>query len=124
MRDPGSCQVDEGGLIAGGAFVRIRCQGVTIIRLVGAHFLAVGALLEVSLQTFATIAPWFGGGTTAGDGTRTCLCKCGNKVQILLEQEFKLFASCVHVEMQSGHWINDRCCSRCHRGGVGHVVVG
>jgi hypothetical protein len=62
-----------------------------------AHLLAVGALLEVCPQMFATSAPWFGGGTTAGVGTCTCLCKCGDKVQILLEQELELFALRVHV---------------------------
>ncbi len=71
-----------------------------------------------------TGAPQFGGGTTARVGARTRLCKCSNKVQILLEQEFELFALCFHVETQSGHRINDRCQGRCHCGGVDHVVVG
>ncbi len=89
----------------------------------GAHLLAVGALLEVCLQTFATGAPRFGGGTTAGVGSHTCLCKRGEEVQILLEQEFEPFALCFHVEMQGGHRIDNKYWGRCHRGGVGHVVA-
>ncbi len=75
----------------------------------GAHLLAVGALLEMCPQTFATSAPWFGGGTTAGVGTCICLRECSDKIQILLEQEFELFALCVQLQAQSGKRINDRC---------------
>ena len=63
----------------------------------GAHFLVVGALLEVCPQPFATNAPWFGGSTTARVGTHTPLCECGDEVQILLEQEFELLALRVDV---------------------------
>jgi hypothetical protein len=106
--DPGSCQVDKGALF-GETFVCVCCQGVIIIWLVGAHLLTVGALLEVCPQTFATSVPWFGGGTTAGVRTCICLWECDNKVQILLEQEFELFALCVHFQKQSGQRINNRC---------------
>jgi hypothetical protein len=91
---------------------------------VGAHLLAVGALLEVCLQTFAASAHWFGGDTTAGVGACIRLRKCGDKIQILLEQEFKLFALCIQFQVQSGKRINNRCLGRCRCGGVGHVVTG
>ncbi len=90
----------------------------------GANLLAVGALLEVRPRTFGTGAPWFESGTTAGVGACTRLCICGDEVQILLEQEFELFALCFHVKTQSGHRIDDRCQGRCHCGGVGHLVAG